>query len=137
MLLRLFLSAALACGLFAMSAAALAEMADARMFTGKTAQRYRIKAAVNDRSVKLLRFNIKLSCRDGSTLILAESGFLRTPVRRNGAFRDAQFGRTDAVRFRGRLSRNSLRGKVRVIDKPRKGVACKSRWVAFRAKPRR
>jgi hypothetical protein len=69
-------------------------------------------------------------------MILAESGFLRTPVRR-GAFRDVQFGRTDTVRFRGRITRKAISGRVRVIDKPRKGVRCQSRWVKFRATPGR
>jgi hypothetical protein len=52
-------------------------------------------------------------------------------------FRDTQFGRTDTVRFRGRMTRKAVRGRIRVIDKPRKGVRCQSRWVKFRATPRR
>lgn len=136
MLKRLFLAGALVCGLFATSAVASAESADARKFTGRTAQRYRIVADVKGRSVKFLRFDIKVSCRRAPNMILAESGFLRTPVRR-GAFRDVQFGRTDTVRFRGRVTRKVVRGRIRVIDKPRKGVRCQSRWVKFRATPRR
>ena len=136
MLKRLFLAGALVCGLFATSAVASADSADARKFTGRTAQRYRIVMDVKGRSVKFLRFDIKVSCRRAPNMILAESGFLRTPVRR-GAFRDVQFGRTDTVRFRGRVTRKAVSGRVRVIDKPRKGVRCQSRWVKFRATPRR
>jgi len=136
MLKRLFLAGALVCGLLATSAVASAESADARKFTGRTAQRYRIVMDVKGRSVKFLRFDIRVSCRRAPNMILAESGFLRTPVRR-GAFRDVQFGRTDTVRFRGRVTRKAVSGRVRVIDKPRKGVRCQSRWVKFRATPRR
>jgi hypothetical protein len=137
MLLRLFLAGALVCGLLVTGAAASAESAEARKFTGRTAQRYRIVMDVKGRSVKLLRFDIKVSCRRAPNLILAESGFLRTRVRNRGMFRDTQFGRTDTVRFRGRMTRKAVRGRIRVIDKPRKGVRCQSRWVKFRATPRR
>ena len=137
MLLRLFLAGALVCGLLVTGAAASAESAEARKFTGRTAQRYRIVMDVKGRSVKFLRFDIKVSCRRAPNLILAESGFLRTRVRNRGMFRDTQFGRTDTVRFRGRMTRKAVRGRIRVIDKPRKGVRCQSRWVKFRATPRR
>ena len=136
MLKRLFLAGALVCGLLATSAVASAESADARKFTGRTAQRYRIVMDVKGRSVKFLRFDIRVSCRRAPNMILAESGFLRTPVRR-GAFRDVQFGRTDTVRFRGRVTRKAVSGRIRVIDKPRRGVRCQSRWVKFRATPGR
>jgi hypothetical protein len=137
MLKRLFLAGALVCGLLATSAVASAESADARKFTGRTSQRYRIVMDVKGRSVKFLRFDIRVSCRRAPNLILAESGFLRTRVRNRGMFRDTQFGRTDTVRFRGRMTRKAVRGRIRVIDKPRKGVRCQSRWVKFRATPRR
>ncbi len=134
MLFRLFLSGALVCGLLAMSATASAESAEARMFTGKTAQRHKLKAAVTGRKMKVLRFKASLKCRDGSTLILTESGFLPTRLR-GGSFKDVQYGRTDTVRFRGRLKGRKLRGKLRVIDKTKK-LKCKSRWISFSAKRR-
>ena len=82
------------------------------------------------------RFKIELGCRDGSRLILDESGFLRTPVRGNGSFRDVQYGRTDTVYIRGKMSGKSVRGRLRVKDKLRNGVRCHSRWVSFRVKQR-
>lgn len=137
MLTRLIAAGALALGLIATDAGALAASADARMFKGRTAQGYRIKLSVKDGKFKILKFEADLRCRDGSTLTLIESGFLWTPVRGNGSFRDAQFGRTDSVYFRGRLNERRLRGRVRLTDELRDGkLRCRSRWIAFNARPR-
>ncbi|HWM56007.1 MAG TPA: hypothetical protein VNO20_11530 [Solirubrobacterales bacterium] len=137
MFVRLIAGCALACGLIAADAGALTDPAEARMFKGKTAQGYRIKLAVKDRKFKILKFEADLRCGDGGTLTLIESGFLWTPVRRNGNFRDAQFGRTDSVYFRGRVDKRRLGGRVRLTDKLRGGLRCKSRWIRFNAQPRR
>jgi hypothetical protein len=133
MFVRLIAASAMALGLLASDAAALTDSAEARIFKGRTAQGYRIELNVKDRKFKILRFEADLRCRDGSTLTLVESGFLWTPVRRGGSFRDAQFGRTDSVYFRGRLGERRLRGRVRLTDKLRGGPRCKSRWIRFSA----
>ncbi len=138
MFARLIATSALALGLIAADAAAPTGSAEARTFKGKTAQGYRIKLAVKDGKFKILKFEADLRCRDRSILTLIESGFLWTPVRRNGSFRDAQFGRTDSVYFRGRLGERRLRGRVRLTDELQRGkLKCKSRWIRFNARPRR
>ena len=141
MFARLIAAGALALGLLATDATALADSADARLYKGGTAQGYRIKIAVKNDKFRILRFEADLRCRDGSALTLIESGFLWTPVRRNGSFRDAQFGRTDSVYFRGTLSERRLSGRVRLTDELRRGkrggkLKCKSRWIGFNARPR-
>lgn len=137
MFVRLIAAGALALGLLATDAAALADSADARTFKGRTAQGYRIKLNVKGGKFKILKFEADLRCRDGSTLTLIESGFLWTPVRRNGSFRDAQFGPTDSVYFRGKLGQRRLRGRVRLTDEIRRGkLKCGSRWISFNARPR-
>lgn len=141
MFARLIAAGALALGLLATDAAAVADSAEARMFKGRTAQGYRIKLNVKDGKFKILKFEADLRCRDRSTLTLIESGFLWTPVRRSGSFRDAQFGRTDSVYFRGTLSERRLSGRVRLTDELRRGkrggkLECKSRWIGFNARPR-
>lgn len=142
MLIRLVVSGALALGLVATGSAATADSADARLFKGKTGQGYRIKLNVKGNKFKLLRFEADLKCRNGVRLTLIESGFLWTKTRKGGSFRDAQFGKTDSVYFRGRLSNKRLRGRVRLTDKIKKRgakgrVGCKSRWIRFNAAPQR
>ena len=138
MLQRLILGCALACGLIATQATAWAAPAEARMLSGKTGQNYRIVIKVDGRGLKIKRFNAKLRCRNGTLLILRESGFLRTPARRGGRFKDVQYGKTDTVRFRGRLrGRQSVRGQLRVSDKTKRGPRCTTPWIPFRATPRR
>jgi hypothetical protein len=90
-----------------------------------------MKIATKERKLKLLRFEADLKCRDGTTLTLIESGFLWTPTKKNGSFRDAQFGKTDSVYFKGKMNANRIRGKIRLTDKLRGGVRCKSRWIGF------
>jgi len=136
MLVRLITGCAIACGLIASDAAALADPASARMFKGKTAQGYAIKVVVKEQAFRIQVFEIELKCRDGSRLLLEEGGFLWTKPRANGGFRDAQFGKTDSVYFRGRVDERRMRGRIRVTDKEKRGPRCASRWVAFNAKPR-
>ena len=136
MFVRLLVSGAVACGLIATDAVALADPAAARMFKGRTAQGYPIKVVAKERKLKLIRFEADLRCRDGSLLTLIEGGFLWTPTKRNGSFRDAQFGRTDSVYFRGRMTEKRIRGRVRLTDKERRSPRCSSRWISFNATPR-
>lgn len=135
MFLRLALSSLLACGLIAAQLSAGAEAASRGVLKGKTSQGYRIKLRMHgDDAFKLLRFKADLNCRDGSQLQLIESGFLPTRVRK-GSFHDAQFGRTDTVRFRGRANRKVIRGRMRLEDKfGKKRIRCKSRWIRFHVK---
>ena len=133
---KLFIGAVLTCALVSANVAVAAEAAPKRVFKGSTAQKRAIWVAVQPRSIRILRFKAQLSCRDGSRLIVDESGFLRTPVRGNGSFRDVQVGRTDEVFIRGQLRRGVVRGKLRVTDKLNSGVRCNSRWIRFSAKPR-
>lgn len=130
------LAAALACALLALSALALAPAAEAgRVYKGKTAQRHPIKIAMRAKSLKVLHFKAKLRCRDGSILIDDESGFLPTPIKGNGSFRDAQVGSTDEVLIRGRRGGHAVRGKIRVTDRVGK-VRCNSKWIKFSARGR-
>jgi len=135
MLVRLAVGSALALGLLASDAAALAGSAEARMFKGKTAQGYRIKVVARERTFRIHSFEVELKCRDGSRLLLEEGGFLWTKTTPNGSFRDSQFGKTDSVYFRGRVSEQRIRGRVRVTDKEKRRPMCASRWIAFNATP--
>lgn len=135
MLSRLVVSGVIACCLVAGNAAASADRAEAELFKGKTGQGYRIKVLVREQAFKIHVFDVDLRCRDGSELALIEGGFLWTKVGKRGRFKDAQFGRTDSVYFRGRLSERRIRGRLRVTDRLGK-IPCASRWIAFNATPR-
>lgn len=136
MLVRIVVGGALALGLVATDAAALASSAEARMFKGKTAQGLRIKVVVKERTFRIHGFNVELKCRDGSRSLLEEGGFLWTKPKPNGSFRDSQFGDTDSVYFRGHVSERRIRGRLRVTDREKRGPMCASRWITFSATPR-
>lgn len=135
MFVRAIVCGALSCGLLAAGATAGTDPAAARQLKGKTAQGYAIKLIAKDKAFKLLRFEAELKCSDGTLLILDEGGFLWTRVGKRGNFKDAQFGKTDSVYFRGRLGERRIRGRVRLTDRLGK-VRCRSRWIAFKATPR-
>lgn len=140
MRIRTILSMAMACALVTVNATqgpAAAAGAERMTMKGRTGQRYLIALRAHGRAVEIMRFTIKLSCRDGSVLIDEESGFQRTPVRRGGSFHDDQFGSTDEVLFGGRLRGRAARGRVRVKDRLGSGVRCDSHWVRFLAHARR
>ena len=136
MCVRLLIGAVLAFGLIATDVVALTGSASARMYKGSTAQGYPIKFTVKEKRFKILRFEADLKCGDGTVLTLIESGFLWTQAGRNGSFRDAQFGKTDEVFFRGRLSEKRIRGRMRLTDRLRPGVKCRSRWISYNAAAR-
>jgi hypothetical protein len=136
MITRLIVCGAIACCLVAGSAAASADPAAAELFKGKTSQGYRIKVLVREQAFRIHVFDVDLRCRDNSGLTLVEGGFLWTKVGKRGRFKDAQFGRTDSVYFRGRLHERRIRGRLRVTDRLRDGTRCASRWIAFNATPR-
>lgn len=135
MLLRMIVSGVIACGLVAADTAAMAEGAGARMFKGRTAQGHRIKVLGKQGMFRIHAFDIELRCRDGSTLVLEEGGFLWTKVKRDGSFRDSQFGDTDSIYFRGSASERRIRGRIRVTDREKREPFCASRWIAFSATP--
>jgi hypothetical protein len=135
MRLRLISSAIMVCALAALSGAE-AGAASKRVYKGKTVQKHRIRAAVSGNKLKVLHFKARLRCRDGSVLVVDESGFLPTPIRGNGKFHDVQVGSTDRVLLKGKIRGRVVRGKIRVIDKLRSGVKCNSSLVKFTAKRR-
>lgn len=100
---------------------------------GKTKQGRKIRIRVGGLSMKLVNFTAKLKCRDGSILVDKESGFEVTGLKKGGRFNDRQYGSTDSVLFRGKVTKKWVRGKLRVQDKWGK-VKCDSKWVKFSAK---
>ncbi|HWB69814.1 MAG TPA: hypothetical protein VG518_07540 [Solirubrobacterales bacterium] len=136
MFVRLVVSMALAYGLLVAPLVAGAQGAGRGALEGRTSQGYRVALRMQGAgSFKLLRFTASLKCRDGPLLRLEESGFLPTPLHRGGRFKDAQFGNTDAVRFKGRVTRGAVRGRIRLEDKlGKKKIHCSSRWIGFHVK---
>ncbi len=130
---RRILAAILACSLAA-AAAAPAEAGQRDTLRGKTNQGFRIRLAATSHSVQVLRFKAELKCRNGTKLLLDESGFLKTPVAQGGNFRDVQYGSTDTVYLRGRAKGGSVSGRVRLTDKLKGGVRCRSHWLRFHLK---
>lgn len=136
MFLRMIVTGVIACGLIGADSVAMADSTTARLFKGKTGQGHRIKLQVKEGTFRIHVFNAELRCRDRSTLLIEEGGFLWTKTKPNGSFRDSQFGDTDSVYFRGRVSERRIRGKVRVTDKEKGGPFCASPWITFNAAPR-
>jgi hypothetical protein len=123
--------------MLAVEGAPLAGAAPKRVYKGKTAQKRPVRITMRGDSLKLRHFVARLKCRNGVNLIVQESGFVRTPVRRNGRFKDVQVGKTDEVFFKGRVRGKVVRGKLRVKDRLHKrGPRCASKWINFRAKLR-
>jgi hypothetical protein len=109
MFARLMLSSVLTCGLLLAPLAAEAGAAKRGMLKGRTAQGHKITLKMQGgKAFKLLSFNADLDCRDGTELLLEEGGFLSTPLRPNGSFKDVQYGDTDTVWFRGRVTDNAV-----------------------------
>lgn len=101
---------------------------------GRTGQHYRVTLRARGQTIEIIRFTIKLACRDGSTLIDEESGFQRISLRRGNRFLGDQFGSTDEVLIGGRLRGHTAHGSVRVTDRLGNGVRCDSHWVRFQAR---
>ncbi|HEU4905953.1 MAG TPA: hypothetical protein VFT19_07535 [Solirubrobacterales bacterium] len=135
---RLAIGAMMVCALMlAVEGAPLAGAAPKRVYKGKTAQKRPVRITMRGNTLKLRHFTAALRCRNGVRLIVSESGFVRTPIRRNGRFRDVQVGKTDEVFFKGRVRGKLVRGKVRVKDRLHKrGPRCASKWIGFRARLR-
>ena len=134
MLARFVISAVLVSAVLAAPLAAGAE-AKRGVLKGRTAQGYKITLKMQgERAFKLLEFKADLDCRDGTELLLEEGGFLSTRLRRNGSFKDVQYGRTDTVWFRGKVTDSAVRGRVRLKDRYGKKNPCTSRWIRFKVK---
>jgi len=129
---------AILCGLLALClvGAGYTGAASAATYKGKTGQKRAIRIAGNNKSIKFKRFKIELKCRNGTRLVVDESGFLRTPLRKGGKFRDRQFGSTDTVWFRGQRKGKRVSGRIRVTDKLGNGAKCNSGWVKFNSRVR-
>ena len=104
-------------------------------FKGKTAQKFRIQLSVEPGSVTLVRVKVRLRCLDGGVLYDDLSDFQFSPLRSRGRFADLQYGTTDVVRWRGRVRKGSVRGKLRVRDRGESGATCDSGFVGFATKP--
>jgi hypothetical protein len=123
------------CGLLALGLVGVeVSAAQAATYKGKTAQKRAIRFGGNAKSIDLKRVKVELKCRNGTILVDDVSGFLATPLRGNGKFKDRQFGSTDTVWFRGKRTGKRITGKIRITDKLGSGVRCNSGWVKFNAK---
>jgi hypothetical protein len=100
------------------------------VMAGHTAQGRSVRVAIGRRSVDLKHFKIRLRCRGGYVLIVDESGFERSRLRRNRRIHDHQVGSTDDVYVRGRLGNHHLHGAIRVRDRLGRH-RCDSHWVRF------
>lgn len=99
--------------------------------SGRTAPHRKVALKVGGRQVLLRSFSIESRCRDGSTLIDAESGFEPSALRA-GRFEDVQSGSTDTVHFAGKVKGAEATGTLEVTDKVGK-VDCSSPKVRFTA----
>ncbi len=134
---RLFVGAMMICALVAVEGVSFAGAASKRVYKGKTAQKRAVALTVHRRTLQVRHFVATLKCRDGSLLIVDESGFQRTPIGKNGMFHDVQLGSTDEVFFKGKATDRIVRGKIRVKDRLKKGgPRCVSHWIKFSAKRR-
>jgi hypothetical protein len=134
MLRRIAVGGILAWMMVTALATAPAEGSTKTLLKGKTAQKRVVRMRVWGHALQIVRFSIELKCRDGSLLIDEESGFVRTPIRRNGSFGEVQTGSTDTVMIRGHVKGKAIHGSLRVKDRLGKS-RCDSRWVGFTAQP--
>lgn len=104
-----------------------------RLALGTTSQGRGVGVRVYERNLQMLDFNALLRCRDATTLIVEEGGFLPIATRPNGHFRDVQYGRTDTVWLQGRVGGKWVRGRLRVTDRWG-SVKCNSGWFRFSAR---
>jgi hypothetical protein len=132
---RLLVGALMVCALVAAEATPFAGAAPKRVYKGKTKQKRGVRLTARGNTIKLRHFTARLNCRDGSVLVVQESGFQRTKLRHGGRFHDVQVGSTDEVLFKGRVKKKAVHGKIRVTDRLHKhGVKCRSKWIKFSAK---
>lgn len=104
------------------------------LYRGKSAQGRPIQIATSPGQITLVRFKVKMLCRDGSLLFGDASDFQASALRANGAFADTQYGASDVVGFKGRVKGKKISGTLRVKDRLQSGVRCDSQPVSFTAK---
>lgn len=131
MLKKAMLAATCALGCAALAVDTVGAAPQPGPLMGKTRQGRNIRLQLQQNHVQIKRFTIEARCRDGSELIIEESGFEPTPLR-NGRVSDYQYGKTDKVWIRGQMKGRQLRGKIRVTDRFGR-VKCNSGWVRFHA----
>jgi hypothetical protein len=102
-------------------------------YKGKTAQKKRVAFTIGGNTITGLRFAINLKCSNGDTLTDDESDFEPIDLDAAGKFSDEQVGGKDQVKLSGKVKGSTVKGRVRVQDKLKKGVTCK-RAVKFKAK---
>lgn len=129
------LTIAAICGVLASMAVAADAVAiggGGKLARGHTAQGKKILLQIDPHSVEIKSFSIELRCSGGYELIDQESDFVPSAVSHGGLVHDRQFGSTDEVLIRGRLTAHSLRGWIRVRDRLGKH-RCSSPRVHFTA----
>jgi hypothetical protein len=104
------------------------------IYHGETAQKRNLRLRITPGAITLIRFDVKMLCRDGSLLYGDASGFETTRLKRSGRFADVQYGSTDVVSWKGRVRGHRVTGTVRVEDRLKIGVRCDSGPVRFAAK---
>ncbi len=102
-------------------------------YRGESSQGKAIQITASKSQLTLVRFKVRMLCRDGSLLFGDASDFQASPLKANGAFSDTQYGTTDTVAYKGRLKGERITGTLRVKDRLRSGVRCDSGPVSFTA----
>ena len=114
--------------------ALLAAQSQAALYRGKSDQARPIQFSTSKSQITLIRFKVKMLCRDGSLLFGDASDFQASALRPNGAFADTQYGNTDTVAFKGKVKGSQVKGTLRVKDRLQSGIRCDSGPVSFSAK---
>jgi hypothetical protein len=131
--LAVLCTAALLCGALVSASNATPRHQKHATYKGKTAQKRPIQLSVSEHQITLIRFKVKMLCRDGSLLFGDASDFEATPLTPSGRFSDTQRGKSDIVAWRGHLAKGRVIGSLRVKDRLASGVRCDSQAVRFEA----
>lgn len=129
--LGLSLLATLLCCALAVPAFGVARPGGHAVYRGKTSQKRSIQISASPSRITLIRFKVKLLCRDGSLLFGDASDFEPTPLNPGGHFANAQYGKTDVISWKGRIGKGRITGVLRVKDRLANGVRCDSQSVRF------
>lgn len=133
-LTKSLLSALCAAALFAPQLQAAQHAERPAVYRGKSSQGKPIQIAASKTQLTLIRFKVRMLCRDGSLLFADTSDFEPSALKANGSFSDTQHGNTDTVAFKGRLKGEKVSGTLRVKDRLKSGVRCDSQPIGFTAK---
>jgi hypothetical protein len=116
-----------------MACGGVAIAASAHTYKGKTSQKKAVKFKFSHGRISGLSFSINLTCSNGDVLTDTDSQFQATNVR-GGKFSDDQLGKTDEVKFSGRIRGKKASGKITVTDKLNSSVSCGPQTVKFSAR---